>query len=137
MTILESIRPRDCWAVDRDGNVIGVSRSGASSPSLFTKKTRQIAGCVQTLKIFGAAGQAVASPFSFTTAWMVEGEYSAVRFLYGNYGSGTFALTAAKTAASPSMTNDGSALTTANVTFDNSATAKAGDYSDHFSLVAE
>jgi lysophospholipase L1-like esterase len=58
---------------------------------------------------------------------MVEGDYNAVRFLYGNYGTGTYDITSAKTAPSPDIANAGTGLTWANVTFNSAATAKCSD----------
>ena len=89
--------------------------------------TASIASQIQTLKPLGATGQNVSAAFTFNTAWMVEGDYNAVRFQYANYGGTTYTITSAKTAPSPTLGNNGTGLTHTSVTFDNAATALAGD----------
>ncbi len=85
------------------------------------------AGCVQTLKLLGAAGSTVGAAYTFSSAWTVEGDYDAVRFQYCNYGTGAYTITAAKTAPAPSVTDTGTSLSFSNVTFDGAASAKCGD----------
>lgn len=115
---------------DSKGNLVGWQRGPGDVVPLHTMAKP---GCVQTLKIFGAAGQTAAAAFTFATAWMVEGKYNAVRFLYGNYGTGTYPISAAKTAPAPDIANVGTGLTWANITFDKSASAKASDTWDGLS----
>ena len=87
-------------------------------------------GCVQTLRTHGQAGATVGGAYTFSIAAMLEGEYDAVRFCFANYGANAWTITAAKTAAAPSVTSDGTGLTHANVTFDKAAAAQAGDVWD-------
>lgn len=98
----------------------------AGFPTTIGSPFRQERGCVQTLRLLGAAGSGISAAYTFSSAWMMEGDYDAVRFLYANPGGG-WDVTAAKTAASPDLTNNGTGLTWSSVTFDKSATAMCGD----------
>lgn len=107
-----------------------VARNGSLDDASRAVLRLSQAGCVQTFRTHGQAGASVGAAYTFAIAAMLEGEYDAVRFCFANYGTNTWTISGAKTAASPSVANNGTGLTWANVTFDKAASAQQGDIWD-------
>jgi hypothetical protein len=129
--ITEKINSLDSWVVNDANDVVGVQRANSGVFTEFIQRQnefeRRERGAVQTLRVLAGAAQSQAAAFTYVNTVAVEGEYNAVRFCYANYGVGTYTITSAKTAASPSLTDNGTGLTWSSVTFDDVATAKCGD----------
>lgn len=100
---------------------------GMSNKELTTYEGGVAPGCVQSLRICGAAGSTTGGAFTTTLNHTVEGPFSAVRFKLSNLGAAVYAVGAAKCAAVASYTSNGSGATPADITFDTSATGKSSD----------
>lgn len=109
-------------SIEFDSPGVGLSKKDAR-----TYKGGVALGATQSFRPCGASSGTTAGAFTFTQAYTLEGPFSAVRFQYANMGAATYTIAAAKCAASPTITTNGSGLTPVDVTFDTSATGKASD----------